>query len=81
MVEIIDFKSKVKTPVADNSPAEVLLKALLKDKNIIEELICVVRFKNKDMAILHGEVSFDTWCSASKLIDYQIIADIAEDNE
>ena len=79
MVEIIDFKSKSKQSVPVDS-TEILLRTLLKDKDILSELICIVRFKNNDMAILHGDVSFDTWCSSSKLIDYQIISDIAEDN-
>lgn len=58
-----------------------LLTLLSEQKDEILDLIFLVRYQNKDMIFLHNEPEFEVKCALSKLLDYDIMSELQQDNQ
>lgn len=74
MAEIINLNK------ADVSATEELLKTLSKDKEQITDLIFLVKYQSGDLYFLHNEPDFQTKCAMSKLLDFDIMSELYEEN-
>lgn len=45
----------------------------------IEEVICIIKYRNGDTEVMETDASFEFKCLASKLLDFEIKQDIEDD--
>lgn len=58
-----------------------VIDTLVKQKEELKDICILIKYKNDDMIFLHNEPNFETKCSMSKLLDFDIMSELQEDNE
>ncbi len=83
MVEIYDFESRAKRQLAVASKradkhVNAVFKYLKNNKSDIENLICIIKFKDEDISLVYNAVDIEHWSRASKMLDYKVFQEMHE---
>lgn len=87
MAEIWDFASqtRVKAPRAKKIKADVrvdsILRYLKSNKADIDNIICIVKYKDESADLVYNHIDMEHWARATKLLDYKIFNTIYEESE